>query len=265
MKRLALALAAFFLLAGCDTGDMMDDTITLPPADAGPDAVSVYLDAGGPGGPASTPPNGAAACPTGACNYQTGSGCSGAMSSCLPTPTGNTAAPACVAPGSVAAGGACVQATDCVAGHVCAGGLCRKLCCGGDWSGCDSASEHCLEGFEYINGSMTVQTGAMLCYPVNVCDALNPASCTASGTTCQIADITGVTACLPEGSGGAGQPCPCKGGFACVQPSGSQSYVCARLCKAVPGGGAPYCQVGEGICTHYNRDPQGVGECQPPM
>jgi hypothetical protein len=31
----------------------------------------------------------------------------------------------------------------------------------------------------------------------------------------------------------------------------------------VEGGGEPFCQEGEGICVHYNRDPQGVGECTP--
>ena len=38
---------------------------------------------------------------------------------------------------------------------------------------------------------------------------------------------------------------------------------CVRLCKAVTGGGAPRSS-NEGICTHYTRDPPGVGECQPP-
>ena len=103
----------------------------------------------------------------------------------------------------------------------------------------------------------------MLCYPVNTCDALHPASCAEPGTSCQIADPTGVTACLADGSGTAGSPCPCKGGFTCVQQTG-KAPVCVRLCKAVPGGGSPYCQAGEGICTHYARDPAGVGECQPP-
>jgi hypothetical protein len=36
------------------------------------------------------------------------------------------------------------------------------------------------------------------------------------------------------------------------------------LGPAGPGGPQPYCQAGEGICTHYTRDPAGVGECQPP-
>ncbi len=151
---------------------------------------------------------------------------------------------------------------DCVAGYVCAASTCHKLCCGGDWTGCDSPTEHCLEGLSYAGTSGAVPTGAMLCYPVDTCDALDPSSCP-SPTTCQIADATGATACLTNGTGGSGSPCPCQGGFTCVVPTGA-SPVCVRLCAAVAGGAAPYCQPNEGYCTHYTRDPAGVGECQPP-
>ena len=270
MKRSALIAAGLVSFVGavvvgvaCDSGGgLSGDTLTLPPADAGPDAVVVDLDGGG--APA-TPPNGAAACPAGTCNYQTGTGCSGATAACLPAISGNSAVPACGPAGTVAAGAACVNAADCVAGHVCAGGLCRKLCCGGDWTGCDSASEHCILGLAYAgSGTSTVETGAMLCYPIDTCDALDPASCTQPGTTCQIVDPTGATACFTDGVGKAGAACPCQGGFTCVLPDMAKTPVCVRLCKAVPGGGAPYCQSDEGICTHFTRDPAGVGECQPP-
>ncbi len=114
----------------------------------------------------------------------------------------------------------------------------------------------------------SIPTGAMLCYPVDTCDALTPSSCTAPGTACLIADPTGATACLPAGAGQAGEHCPCAGGFACIdEPSMNGSgggQTCVRLCKAVTGGGVPYCPSNEGICTHYTRDPPGVGECQPP-
>jgi hypothetical protein len=266
MKRsgmLAAALLSLGLVVGvaCGSAGGTSDTLTLPPADAGPHAVVVDLDGGGT---VATPPDGAAACPAGTCNYQTGAGCSGATSACLPAVSGNTAVPACSPAGTVAAGAACVNLEDCVAGHVCAGGACRKLCCGGDWTGCDSATEHCIEGLSYAGAGSAIETGAMLCYPIDTCDALDPTSCTTAGTTCQIVDATGATACFTDGAGQAGQACPCHGGFTCVLPDHATSPVCVRLCKAVAGGGSPYCASDEGICTHFARDPAGVGECQPP-
>jgi hypothetical protein len=170
-------------------------------------------------------------------------------------------APACTLAGPGANGAACVLASDCAAGFLCANAVCRKLCCGGDWTGCSSPKEHCLERLIYSDGmGGTNDTKAMLCSPVNTCDALVPSSCPEPGTTCQLADPTGATACLFEGQGASGEACPCKGGFACVGENGGE---CRRLCKAVKGGGEPFCQSGEGICTHFNRDPSGVGECTP--
>jgi hypothetical protein len=215
---------------------------------------TVILDGGGE---IPSPPNGASLCPAGACNYQTSASCPPDMPSCVPalTPQG-TAAPVCQPAGAGLSGASCSVGTHCAAGYLCAAGACRKLCCGGDWTGCPSASEHCVQTLALQNTSGDpISTGAMLCYPVNTCDALAPSSCDAPGTTCQIVDPTGATACFPEGTGASGEPCPCKGGFLCVKGE------CRRLCKAVEGGGEPYCEEGEGICVHFNRDPPGVGEC----
>jgi hypothetical protein len=237
--------------AGCVASGNAEDA----PKSAVPDGgVTVVLDGGGD---AATPPDGVAACPKGACNYQSGAGC-GDAGSCVPLPgPGGSVAPACYAAGSTAAGAACTQWSDCAPGHLCdPTGHCRKLCCGGDWTGC-SGGEHCLRGVELASDGGAVQTGAMLCYPAGGCDPLAPTSCAEPGTTCQIADPTGASACLPEGTGGAGEACPCKGGFLCV------ASACRRLCKAVEGGGEPFCPPGEGTCTHYTRDPAGVGECTP--
>jgi hypothetical protein len=163
--------------------------------------------------------------------------------------------------GSVAIGGPCTQWTDCVSGAVCADGKCAKLCCGNDWNGCPDG-QHCLSPFEVqISPGNVVDSHAYICMPVNQCDALVPSSCTQAKTTCQIADGTGATACLQEGTGTAQQPCPCKGGYACVGKEMAKE--CRRLCKAVAGGGDPSCPVEEGRCVHYNRDPAGVGECTP--
>jgi hypothetical protein len=214
----------------------------------------IRLDAGGP--PA-TPPNGEAACPKGACNYQTNGGCDGG--SCVPLPGPSGIVPACYAAGTAAAGASCTQWSDCAPGHLCDGtGHCRKLCCGGDWTGCEGG-EHCVDRLDLSVDGGPVPTGAMLCMPVGGCDPLVPSSCPTPGSTCQIVDGTGAVACLPEGTGGAGEACPCKGGFLCVLAGNTP--ICHRLCKAVPGGGEPYCPDSEGICTHYTRDPDGVGEC----
>ncbi len=261
MRSFTWILGAAIFAVGCGASTGEGTTSTGGP-DAGPPEIEVILDGGG--APA-TPPDGASRCPQdGLCNYQTGAGCPAGTPSCLPLPDGNGGvAPACNLAGSGASGAACTAATDCAAGHLCVEGTCHKLCCGGDWTGCASAGEHCLQGLVYGDGKGgTLQTKAMLCSPINTCDALVPSSCPKAGTTCQIADPTGATACLPEGQGGSGDACPCQGGFTCLV--GENGSECRRLCKAVAGGGDPFCQSGEGICVHYNRDPSGVGECTPP-
>jgi hypothetical protein len=219
------------------------------------------------GGEIAMPPDGPSLCPVGACNYQTGEGCSGNLS-CVPLPAsgaGSGVVPSCETSGQVAAGGVCTSWTDCARGMICAVGHCRKLCCGtpvlGDWNGC-SAGDHCLRPLVLQIGAdaSTVATGAYLCFPARACDPLEPSSTCPTlepGTTCQLADPAGASACLPEGTGTPGQPCPCKGGFTCVARG------CRRLCRAVAGGGEPSCPAAEGTCVHFNRDPDGVGECTP--
>jgi hypothetical protein len=149
---------------------------------------------------------------------------------------------------------------------ICIGKQCHKLCCGpapyGDFRGCP-AGEHCLRSLALQTSpdGGVISTGADLCYPVNQCDALAPTAGCSAGTSCQIADPTGATACLPEGKGVTADVCrdsnPCKGGYLCVRNG------CRRLCRAVPGGGDPSCPPIEGACVHFNTDPPGVGECTP--
>lgn len=259
MRSFEWLVGAAIFAVGC--GPSTGETSSGGTIDAGPDVIEVVLDGGG--APA-TPPDGASLCPQGGlCNYQTGAGCPADHPSCVPALDGNGGvAPACDLAGPGVSGAACAVAADCAAGLLCVEKTCHKLCCGGDWTGCPSANEHCIQSLVYGDGKGgTIATKAMLCYPVNTCDALTPSSCPLPGTTCQLADPTGATACLPEGQGTAGEACPCKGGFACIV--GDSGGTCRRLCKAVEGGGEPYCQSGEGICTHYNRDPSGVGECTP--
>jgi hypothetical protein len=246
-----LAGAGALPSAGCKGGVETED-----PADGGAEEGGVILDGGGT---IPMPPNGASLCPQGACNYQTNAGCA-AAETCAPIPDGaGNVAPACIPAGQGASGASCQSADQCAPGHLCAGGTCRKLCCGADWTGCASETEHCIQNLSIADGNGgVVKTGAMLCLPVNYCDALDPYSaCGTPGTACLIVDPTGATACVGEGSGAAGAACPCKGGFLCVDGE------CRRLCKAVEGGGEPSCQEGEGVCVHFHRDPPGVGECTP--
>jgi hypothetical protein len=243
--------------ASCSTSATPPSSSTSPEGGTDDPSREPILDGGGV---VPTPPHGEDLCPPG-CNYQTGKGCGeGGAASCVPLPSAGSVAPACEPAGNVPFGGDCTQWTDCVSGAVCAKGKCLKLCCGKDWTGCPDG-QHCLSAFDVqIAPGKVVSSQAFLCIPVNQCDALVPSSCTEPGTTCQLADGTGATACLPEGTATAPDPCQptvCKGGFTCVNNG------CRRLCKAVAGGGEPSCPLEEGRCVHFNRDPPGVGECTP--
>jgi len=237
------------------------------------DSGAQSLDSGDPRAPildgsrlvAPPPTDGAAACPVGICNYQTGQGCSGGAPSCVPLPSGSSSSisPACSPAGSALPGSACTQWSDCVPGSVCAEGQCRKLCCGTDSTACPS-HERCIRDFKLSLGDAgVVASGAELCYPVDTCSVLELGSCDAVGprTACQVVDPTGATACSPEGVRGAGDQCGegagCMRGFTCVH------HFCRRFCRAELGGGEPSCPVDEGRCVHFPDDPSGVGECTP--
>src|SRR4051812_41355422 len=75
-----LAAAALHAFGGCSDEDTSSSSTS--GGDGGGDGgVKVVLDGGGD---IPEPPDGVAACPAGACNYQSGEGCSGATPSCLP-------------------------------------------------------------------------------------------------------------------------------------------------------------------------------------
>jgi hypothetical protein len=243
-----LLLGSATLVAGCVTSGN-----ALPEADPEPSSdPSVVLDGGG--APA-TPPDGAALCPAGACNYQTGDGCRAASPACVPLfDASGAVAPSCEAAGAATAGASCAEWIECAPGLLCVTGICRKLCCGGDWTACGDAGEHCIAGIDLAGeGGGAVSTGAMVCLPVDTCDVLSTTGCPAA-LTCQIVDATGATACFPGGQGATGDLCPCQSGNLCA------GGVCVQLCAAAAGGGDPSCPVGS-ACIHYTRDPAGVGEC----
>src|SRR6266487_2730485 len=148
-----LGLVAAIAFAGCSSGESVAPDSGVPDS-SGPEPV---LDGGGE---AATPPDGKALCPAGACNYQTGEGCAANMT-CAPSPVdGKT--PLCQMAGATALSGPCQSWTDCAPGSICAGGFCRKLCCGKDWTGC-TQGEHCLRKLEVQISGQAADTGAYLC------------------------------------------------------------------------------------------------------
>jgi hypothetical protein len=209
--------------------------------------------------PVEDPPDGAAACPEGSCNYQTQNGCDDDQG-CRPqlTPAALAVEPACEAAGSAAAGEPCAEPSDCARGTYCANGVCRKLCCGADWSACD-AGESCIRQLSLSVGGQSVEAGVDLCFPVGTCGLFDPESCAEEdGRECKIVDPTGAVACAPVSTKDVGDLCGspevCAQGLTCV------GGFCIKLCAA-EACGEPRCGRGEGTCVHFARNPPGVGEC----
>jgi hypothetical protein len=95
---------------------------------------------------------------------------------------------------------------------------------------------------------------------VGTCDVLDPNACADEpGRSCQLVDPTGNVACAPEGTAAIGAGCSEK--VACVKGATCVGGKCRRLCKAELGLPEPPCPPEEGVCVHYERDPDGVGEC----
>ena len=219
---------------------------------------SVVLDGGGE---VPEPPNGEDLCAEGTCNYQSQEGCA-ANQACTPVFAGGQVNPGCTAAGPRTLGQECEQWTDCARGQFCADGVCRKLCCGGDWTGCPEG-QSCIRQLS-IRDPRTqaiIDAGVDLCFPVGTCDVLDVDSCAEEpGRSCQIVDPLGNVACARAGSAALGEECSvqalCGAGMSCV---GGR---CRQLCRAVAGVTDTGCQSGES-CIHYRRDPPDVGECTP--
>jgi hypothetical protein len=256
-----VAIGSLAVFAGaCSTSSNSTDT----GGDAGPVNTFVYLDAG-PATPVS--PDGRLICPIGACNYQTQVGCD-AGQMCHPQLVAPNAVSAeCQPAGTKAAGESCIW-LECQAGLFCApDGYCRHLCCGGDWSVCAS-KESCTESIrlQAADAGSSVSASVSVCEPVDSCDVLDPNSCP-TNKSCYIVDSRAGVKCLPTGTALFAQGCSstnlCAAGFTCVSSANGQSGNCRRLCRAVTGGGVPACPASEGYCSHFVRDPAGVGECTP--
>ncbi len=203
-------------------------------------------------------PDGASECASGDCNYQTQDGCPDEQA-CRPQFTAEDPVvnPGCEPAGSVELGRACEAQADCGRGLYCAEGVCRRMCCGADWSACGDG-ESCIRTLEVRAGGEVLEAGVDLCFPVGTCDLFDPASCADEKRECKIVDPTGAIACAPRSNADVGDACApptvCKQGLNCV------GGYCVKLCLFEECG-EPACKQADGACTHFERDPAGVGEC----
>jgi hypothetical protein len=245
-------LACGALAAACGTAS--STTTDTPPASC-PELINDTLI------PAATAPDGASACPTGACNYQTQEGCSDTQA-CRPSfnATDPGVNPGCDMAGSGKSGDDCTTQQQCARGYYCATSRdqkCHKLCCGHDWTACD-AGESCIVDVNVDAGKKPTSAGVGLCFPVNDCDPLDPFHCADTTRECKIVDPVGNVACESKSSAKAGAPCApptvCAGGLSCV------GGVCIPLCRFTQCGD-PACPDDATRCIHFARDPDGVGEC----
>jgi hypothetical protein len=252
----AAALATGFFFA-CGAAETTDDTVPGASCPELLEDLSLELP---------DPPDGAAACAPGDCNYQTQEGCNDAEA-CRPqfNATDPEVNPGCEAAGRGESGDECQAQGDCARGYYCTvtvddeSGTCRKQCCGGDWSACDSG-ESCIRNVSVRAGGEVVAAGLDLCFPVNDCDLFDPESCADDPSReCKIVDPVGNVACAPRSNADVGDECSpptvCKQGLNCV------GGYCVKLCAFEECGGDPACGPGEGGCVHFQRDPEGVGEC----
>lgn len=203
-------------------------------------------------------PDGAAECASGSCNYQTQDGCD-AEQACRPQFNAEdpVVSPGCEAAGAAEVGDDCEAQIDCARGLYCAEGVCRRMCCGADWSACDEG-ESCIRTLQVLAGGEVLEAGVDLCFPVGTCDLFEPASCEDEQRECKIVDPTGAIACAPRSNADVGDACSpptvCKQGLNCV------GGYCVKLCRFAECG-EPSCAESEGACTHFERNPPGVGEC----
>jgi hypothetical protein len=247
---LALALATGFA-AACGAGEQVSDPTT-------PEACPRLVSDNTRTVPA--PPDGASACAAGPCNYQTQEGCS-EQQACRPqfNATDAVVTPGCEPVGQAEVGAACEAQADCARGLYCAEGTCRRMCCGADWSACDEG-ESCIRTLRVRAGGEVLEAGLDLCFPVGTCDLFDAASCEDESRECKIVDPTGAIACAPRSTADVGDACSpptvCKQGLNCV------GGYCVKLCRFEECG-EPSCTEHDGSCTHFERDPPGVGECTP--
>jgi hypothetical protein len=216
-----------------------------------------------------------ALCPKGACNFQSQSGCS-ATQNCFPhyDAASNSVIPTCGTAGGQTKGQPCETAQQiCGRGLVCADHVCQKVCCGGDYTACDPGESCFRQSAQFMTPSgalIDYNEGLGTCAPVGNCKLLDESSCAgdAKHPVCRIVDPTGAIACTEAGDRNLGDSCDeshrCGRGQHCagnVNTDGPVPKHCVRLCRFGTCNAKPGCPEAEGTCVHFNRDPEGIGEC----
>jgi hypothetical protein len=162
----------------------------------------------------------------------------------------------------------CFTGSDCGTGLGCAmlGNVarCRPYCCAGD-SAC-LAGSYCAER-PLSDDSLQSNASAVLvpvCVPAENCNLAEPpceqgqsCQCPAE-TACTVVRPDGTTACVKEGSGQLGEPCPCRAGFVCSRAS--EVGTCVQLC-ATEGSNDPALTCETGRCQASAELPRGFGIC----
>ncbi len=243
-------------------GGSSDATVSIDP-DAGPgDHQSPLAGLCGPG-----------VCAPGAaadgCGLEPGAGggsAGGGMTQDCKLVAGQTRAFAtCEAVGSASAEAPCEHASDCAAGLGCtvghAGGVCEPYCCDAE-EACPSktycAARSLVENDAIAIPVCTPADGCQLLADAATCSAKGPQpppGCCPPGLACTIVRSDGTTTCLPPGTGGVGEPCPCQDGYVCAKLTNE----CKKLCHlGGDGGECPFGGTCEGGSEAY---PPGIGAC----
>ncbi|HVZ32837.1 MAG TPA: hypothetical protein VG963_10445, partial [Polyangiaceae bacterium] len=172
---------------------------------------------------------------------------------------------ACGAAGLQGVDEPCTSAADCAPGLGCVGtvraGRCLPFCCGpnGDDS-CEHGfycTERPLRGPEFGEAD---GPAVPVCDRADNCSLSEPVNCTgehcvcAANFACSVVRPDGTTACVPEGDGEAGQPCPCKWGYHCSQATNPGT--CVKTCDLNMPNSCP-----AGVCQATPLLPEGWGTC----
>ncbi|MEO8184245.1 MAG: hypothetical protein ABI895_35950 [Deltaproteobacteria bacterium] len=183
---------------------------------------------------------------------------------CQLTRTGNDAVKReCVPAGVREIDEACTSSLDCRPGLGCVGGVrsgrCLPYCCGIDGDTCETGY-YCAQR-PLRSPELGEADGPLVpvCDRAEGCSLGEPANCTgehclcAAGTVCSVVRPDGTRACVIEGPGSAGDPCPCKWGYHCSQATSPAT--CVKTCELNTPDSC------SGVCQSTPLLPEGWGTC----